>query len=874
MSTTDIKFFNWELFSWKFYREINKDLKINNEKKAIEHFKKHGYKEDRLYSFEQENLYNSYDWDKYLKINSDLEKNNIRSSYESYKHYLKYGKNEGRKIYLKVNTKKNNILKDFNINIYRLFNQDLKKANIINDNDLKDHYIKYGLKEKRISSNDHYFMWKKYDWVKYAEINKLEDEYFAFHDYYNNGKKNNKKIYSIFDNSNFHIDFYNKFNNFNIKNENDGLSHYSNLNEKKIYSYEHYLIYKIFDWEHFYNNKKNFLENNYELSFKSVNNFITYYIYNYNKIKESFNININNIDDLINDNDRKKIFYNVNLLNQIICYNIKNFNVENLKKLININSKLKEKLLTEILKVPLFFDLNNFITSNKNIKFTFIISSYNNENNIYNNLLSIIYQNNKNWNIIYTNDCSEDKTDELFQKITKYYNILGKVKYINNSVNKKQSYCKYKSYKYCKDDEIIIILDGDDWLCRNDVLSLLTKSYLQEGCLALYTGYKIYSDNKIDKIVCGSEYPEEVKRNGDYRKYGSWKFTHIKTGYSNLFKNIPINYLKYNDKWLDRCTDLAEYYSVCEMAKEKVFHLNEVCCVYNKNNSLLYQNSYYNDQSTNLRKNIENYVKNLNPLFVYLPKIYVINLKHETDLKLNLIKRFNNFKINNYEFFEATYAKNDKLALEKYKIYEKLYNSNRIPKLHIGVEKKHINSLGALGVIISTINLYKHINKTTNLDHVLILEDDVFINNNIYQYYLLSKEMLLKKDFIYLGFNSISANINKLKDSCYKNELFMLPNNLGFGALYGAFSYLCSRRFREKIINLGINFFINNNINLDLSFNYFRCINTKINTQSIFNFYSLAEHIFIPDVKKSGINKERNDNYYKDRNINLDNYYK
>ncbi len=101
-----------------------------------------------------------------------------------------------------------------------------------------------------------------------------------------------------------------------------------------------------------------------------------------------------------------------------------------------------------------------------------------------------------------------------------------------------------------------------------------------------------------------------------------------------------------------------------------------------------------------------------------------------------------------------------------------------------------------------------------------------------------------------------------------------MPSNLGFGALYGAFSYICSRKFRERLIGLGIDFFINNNLNLDLSFNYFRCNNTSVDTRGNFNFYSLGEHIFIPDVKKSGINNERNNNYYKERNINLDNYYK
>ena len=871
----NINNFNWELFNWKFYIEMNKDLKINNESNAKTHFKNFGYTEDRLYSYEQENLLKNYDWNKYLKINTDLFNNNIRDNFSAYKHYLNYGKNEGRRIYLIEKKKIKDELENFNLNIYRLFNPDLRKAKIELDNNLIDHYLKHGKNENRIHNNEQYLLWKNNDWVKYYKEHRLDNEFDAFNHYITNSKNMKLKIYSLANDSNFNLDFYNSFNNFKIENNKDGIKHLQNLKDKKLYSNEHYLIVNLFDWNKFFNENKLFIQKNYNLNFVNINDFTTYYIYNYNKIKESFNIDVKkDIDDLLNNN--KKLFCSVDILIKIINYNIKNFKEENLNSLLFIQNKINNKFLLDIklIYLPPYYDINKYNYNNNKINFTFVISSYNNEQNIHNNLISIIYQNNKNWNIIYTNDFSKDKTDKLFNEIVKDYNITGKVKYILNNTNKKQSYCKFNSYKYCKDDDIVIILDGDDWLSRNDVLSLLTNSYLKENCLALYTGYKIFIDNKIDKLVNGSDYPIEIKKSGEYRKYPSWKFTHIKTGYSNLFKNIPINYLKYENKWLDRCTDLAEYYSICEMAKEKVFHLNEICCIYNKNNSLLYQNSYYNDQSTNLRKNIENYVKNLKPLFNYLPKIFIINLKHESGLKEKLIRRFNKFNIRNYEFFDATYAKNDKIAQEKYKIYDKLYNNNKIPKLHIGVEKKHINSIGALGVILSTLNLYKHINKNTNLDHVLILEDDVYINKNFYRYYLLNKDILLNKDFIYLGFNSISSNINKLKDSCFKNELFMLPNNLGFGALYGAFSYICSRKFREKVISLGLNFFINNNLNLDLSFNYFRCINTKINTMSIFNFYALGEHIFVPDVKKSGINSERNNNYYKERNINLDNYYK
>ena len=580
MNESNNKNFNWELFNWKFYIDINIDLKITNESKAKEHFKLHGYKEDRLYSFEQANLFYNYDWDKYLRVNIDLVKNKITDVIGAYNHYLNYGKIEGRKIYLKE-SKNIDLLKDFNLYIYRIFNPDLKKAKIESDQELRHHYITHGKKEKRVSTNAHYLLWKNNDWEKFCSKNNKSDEMEAFYYYISEGDKNKLKIYPLANDSNFNLNFYNQFYNYNLKNINEAIKHYENIKEKKLYSYEHYLIYKIFNWRHFYNSNQKLLDNNYNLKFTSLNNFITYYIYNFKKIKESFNIDINKeFCKILENKDLKKIFFKTDLLSKIINYNIKNFNINNIKELINIENIINNKVNIEVnlINIPKFYNFNQFTHVNNKINFTFVISSFNNEKNIYNNLLSIIYQNNKNWNIIYTNDCSNDKTDVFFQKIIKDFNITGKVKYILNKENKKQSYCKFNSYKLCKNDEIVIILDGDDWLCRNDVLSLLTKYYLKEKCLALYTGYKVYIDNKIDKIVNGSEYPNEIKNAGEYRTYPNWKFTHIKTGFSNLFKNIPSKYFKYNGIWLDRCTDLAEYYSVCEMAKEKVFHLNEICC--------------------------------------------------------------------------------------------------------------------------------------------------------------------------------------------------------------------------------------------------------------------------------------------------------
>ena len=54
---------------------------------------------------------------------------------------------------------------------------------------------------------------------------------------------------------------------------------------------------------------------------------------------------------------------------------------------------------------------------NENTKFVFIIPSFNNEKWIENNLNSIINQKYNNWNVIYINDNSNDKTQEIYEDI-------------------------------------------------------------------------------------------------------------------------------------------------------------------------------------------------------------------------------------------------------------------------------------------------------------------------------------------------------------------------------------------------------------------------------------------------------------------------
>ena len=73
----------------------------------------------------------------------------------------------------------------------------------------------------------------------------------------------------------------------------------------------------------------------------------------------------------------------------------------------------------------------------KEKNFVILICSYNNEKYIYKNLLSAVNQNYKNFEIIYINDLSTDKTEELFYKFIKKYSYLNvNIKLINNKFRK------------------------------------------------------------------------------------------------------------------------------------------------------------------------------------------------------------------------------------------------------------------------------------------------------------------------------------------------------------------------------------------------------------------------------------------------------
>ena len=502
------------------------------------------------------------------------------------------------------------------------------------------------------------------------------------------------------------------------------------------------------------------------------------------------------------------------------------------------------------------------------ISFCFVISSYNNEKNISKNLYSVINQNYKNWRVIYINDHSTDKTKELYNEIiSKNKNIRDKFIYIENDKQCYQMYCKYIAYQLVNDLEIVCILDGDDWLSHNNVLDILKRYYTKTYNKVVTSNYNVFHNNKIKLSPVNKFYTNKEITN--IRECDKWLFRHLKTGYGILFKSISDHYLKIDNTWFDMSTDLAEMTCVTEFSNGKVSHINNILYIYNKSNSVLYTNSAFNntDKLTSKRRyTINQYIRNLPKCSYNIPYTYIINLKKDTIKQVEIIQQMKLINNIHYELIEGIDGYDTSATNLIYTNYllnrntqSNFYKNNMIK---YNLKKQHITpgSFGLLQSIFKTLTIFI---QNDNLNHILILEDDIFTLKNFNYYLFINDKLLENKDLIYLGCHN---DINLIYKT-YINDKDIFINIKDYKHLiYGGYSIIISKKIAKYIVDFGLENIVKLNLSWDLFLNFIR------NTNNDYNFFLYFKELFIPNVIKDGIQIKRNTSFYIQRNINLNNY--
>ncbi|GAI92544.1 unnamed protein product, partial [marine sediment metagenome] len=133
---------------------------------------------------------------------------------------------------------------------------------------------------------------------------------------------------------------------------------------------------------------------------------------------------------------------------------------------------------------------NEDITITEEKRFVIIIPSYNNECWCIQNIESAVHQgyNPNKFRVIFIDDCSRDNNYNLVKNYVEQNNLESRVTLIRNKQRIGGCANIHRAVHMCDDDEICLILDGDDWFPDATVLTFLNKVY-QEDVWMTYGQY-------------------------------------------------------------------------------------------------------------------------------------------------------------------------------------------------------------------------------------------------------------------------------------------------------------------------------------------------------------------------------------------------
>ena len=171
----------------------------------------------------------------------------------------------------------------------------------------------------------------------------------------------------------------------------------------------------------------------------------------------------------------------------------------------------------------------------KRNKFKILIASYNNEDWVEYNLASVLNQTYDNYEVIYVDDCSQDNT---FEKVKEIVGDNKKFTIIKNELNLGGTYNHTRFFDSIEDDEILVLIDGDDWFFDDHVLDKLNSFYNEKNVWMTYG--KFYSwdgENATEAYPQNSEFSNFVHDNKLYR-LDTWRSSHLRTYKGFLVKSI------------------------------------------------------------------------------------------------------------------------------------------------------------------------------------------------------------------------------------------------------------------------------------------------------------------------------------------------
>ena len=214
-----------------------------------------------------------------------------------------------------------------------------------------------------------------------------------------------------------------------------------------------------------------------------------------------------------------------------------------------------------------------------NNHFKIIIPLYNVEKWIKICLRSVKTQSYENFRCIIIDDISTDRSVEIIKNEIKDDDRFQLI------VNEQKAFALKNIYDGIfssapNPEDIVITLDGDDWLANKDVLKLLNEEYNKRDCWLTYGSYAEYPSSQRGKFA--KQIPQEVRDIKAYRSH-EWCSSHLRTFKYHLWEQIEKkDLLDTNGNFYRMTWDLAFMFPMLEMCGDRSHYIKEILYVYKR----------------------------------------------------------------------------------------------------------------------------------------------------------------------------------------------------------------------------------------------------------------------------------------------------